>query len=126
MKKVTVGWFEIPVSDMDRAIAFYQKVFGCTLHKMDMGDFKMAMFPGEGGGAGAEGSLVYHKDFYQSSEIAGPLIYFSSEDVVIELEKVVEAGGKIQIPKKMISPEYGYMGVFLDSEGNRIALHSII
>lgn len=122
MKKVTVGWFEIPVVDMDRAISFYQKVFDCSLQKIDMGDFKMAMFPGEGG---AEGSLVLHKDFYKSSDIAGPLIYFSSEDVAIELKKVEEAGGKVQIEKRMISPEYGYMGVFLDSEGNRIALHSI-
>ncbi|MFC5624266.1 VOC family protein [Algoriphagus winogradskyi] len=124
MKKVTVGWFEIPVNDMDRAISFYQKVFSCTLHKMDMGDFKMAMFPGEGEASGAGGSLVLHKDFYKSSELAGPLIYFSSEDVAIELKKVEEAGGKVQIEKRMISPEYGYMGVFLDSEGNRIALHS--
>ncbi|PZX57662.1 hypothetical protein LV84_01791 [Algoriphagus ratkowskyi] len=125
MKKVTVGWFEIPVSDMDRAINFYQKVFDCTLHKLDMGDFQMAMFPGEGGGKGAEGSLVFNKEFYATSNHAGALIYFSSEDVVIELSRVEDAGGTIQIEKKMISPEYGYMGVFLDSEGNRIALHSM-
>lgn len=124
MKKVTVGWFEIPVSDMDRAIFFYQKIFDCTLYKLDMGEFQMAMFPGGGGGKGAEGSLVSHKDFYQTSSLSGVLIYFSSDDVSIELEKVEAAGGIIQIPKKMISPDYGYMGVFLDSEGNRIALHS--
>ncbi|MEB2775012.1 VOC family protein [Algoriphagus sp. D3-2-R+10] len=125
MKKVTVGRFEIPVSDMDRAISFYQKVFDCSLTKIDMGDFQMAMFPGEGGGVGAEGSLVSHKDFYKSSNLAGVLIYFSSVDLSIELAKVEEAGGNVQIPKRMISPEYGYMGVFLDSEGNRIALHSM-
>jgi len=125
MRKVTVGWFEIPVSDLDRAISFYQKVFDCTLHKLDMGDFQMAMFPGEGGGKGAEGSLVYNKEFYKTSNLAGTLIYFSSEDVSIELAKVEEAGGTVPIPKKIISPEYGYMGVFLDSEGNRIALHSL-
>ncbi|RAI88432.1 VOC family protein [Algoriphagus yeomjeoni] len=125
MKNVTVGWFEIPVNDMDRAISFYQKVFNCTLQKMDMGDFKMAMFPGEAEGSGAGGSLVSHKDFYKSSELAGPLIYFSCEDVADVLGIVEKAGGKVQIEKKMISPEYGYMGVFLDSEGNRIALHSL-
>ena len=125
MKKVTVGWFEIPVSDMDRAITFYQKVFDCTLEKIDMEDFQMAMFPGEGGGNGAEGSLVFHKDFYKTSNFAGTLIYFSSDDVSSELAKVEENGGTVQIPKRMISPDYGYMGVFLDSEGNRIALHSM-
>lgn len=125
MKKVTVGWFEIPVNNMDRAISFYQKVFDCSLQKIDMGDFQMAMFPGEGGGKGAEGSLVYHKDFYETSNFAGSLIYFSCDDVSIELAKVKEAGGTVQIPKKMISPDHGFMGVFLDSEGNRIALHSM-
>ena len=125
MKKVTVGWFEIPVNDMGRAISFYQKVFDCQLQTIDMGDFQMAMFPGEGGGKGAEGSLVRHKDFYKTSSIEGTLIYFSSEDVSVELAKVTLAGGTVQIPKRMISPEYGYMGVFLDSEGNRIAVHSM-
>lgn len=125
MKKVTVGWFEISVNNIDRAISFYQKVFDCLLDKIDMGDFKMAMFLGERGGKGAEGSLVYNKEFYKTSNLAGTLIYFSSEDVSIELAKVEESGGTVQIPKKMISPDYGYMGVFLDSEGNRIAQHSI-
>ena len=125
MKRVTVGWFEIPVLEMERAIEFYETVFDCTLQKMDMGDFQMAMFPGDGGGAGAEGSLVYHKDFYKPSNFEGSLIYFSSDDVSIELSKVEEAGGTVQISKRMISPEYGYMAVFLDSEGNRIALHSM-
>ena len=125
MNKVTVGWFEIPVKDMDRAIDFYQKVFDCSLQKVEMGDFQMAMFPGEGGGKGAEGSLVMHKEFYETSNLAGALIYFSSDDVSIELAKVELAGGTVQIPKRMISPDYGYMGVFLDSEGNRIALHSM-
>ena len=125
MKKVTVGWFEIPVKEMDRAIAFYQKVFDCQLQLMDMGDFQMAMFPGEGGGQGAEGSLVFHKDFYEPSGLAGTLIYFVSEDVSIELARIEEAGGTVQISKRMISPDYGFMGVFLDSEGNRIGLHSM-
>lgn len=112
MRKVTVGWFEIPVSDLDRAIFFYQKVYDCTLHKLDMGDFQMAMFPDERGGKGAEGSLVYNKEFYKTSNLAGTLIYFSSEDVSIELAKVEESGGTVQISKRMISPDYGYMGVF--------------
>ncbi|MCE7053069.1 VOC family protein [Algoriphagus sp. AGSA1] len=119
MTEISVGWFEIPVTDMDRAIVFYQKIFDCKLQKIDLGEFQLSRFPGDGGG-----SLVYHKDFYQPSDLAGPLIYFSSDDVSIGLAKVEAAGGTVQIPKKMISPEFGYMGVFLDSEGNRIALHS--
>ncbi len=124
MKNVTVGWFEIPVKDMDRAIAFYEKVFVCQLDKQDMGDFQMAWFPWEESGKGAGGSLVYHKEFYETSGHAGTLIYFSSEDCEVELGRVVEAGGTIQIPKRLIAPDIGYMGVFLDSEGNRIAIYS--
>ena len=125
MKSVTVGWFEIPVQNMDRAIAFYEKVFDCKLDKNDMGDLVMAWFPRDQENLGAGGSLVYHKEFYAPSGHAGTLIYFSSENCEIELARVVEAGGSVQIPKKMIAPDIGYMGVFLDSEGNRIAVHSL-
>ncbi len=125
MKNVTVGWFEIPVEEMDRAISFYEEVFDCKLNKQVMGDFQMAWFPGDQSGKGAQGSLVYHKDFYAISNLAGPLIYFSSEDCSIELDKVEKAGGTVQFPKRLIAPDIGYMGVFLDSEGNRIAVHSM-
>lgn len=125
MKSVTVGWFEIPVKNMDRAISFYEKVFDCKLNKQDMGDFQMAWFPWDESRGGAGGSLVFHEQFYQTSGHAGTLIYFSSEDCSIELGRVEEVGGKVQIPKRMIAPDIGYMGVFLDSEGNRIAVHSL-
>lgn len=126
MKSVTVGWFEIPVSNMDRAIAFYQKVFDCKLDKQDMGDFQMAWFPWDESKGGAGGSLVFHKDFYHPSKLAGALIYFSSEDCEVELSRVKDAGGEVQIPKRMITPDIGFKGVFLDSEGNRIAVHSMV
>lgn len=90
-----------------------------------MGDFQMAWFPWDESKGGAGGSLVFHEKFYQTSSHAGSLIYFTSEDCSIELERVEEAGGKVQITKRLIAPDIGYMGVFLDSEGNRIALHSI-
>lgn len=124
MAQVTVGWFEIPVNDMDRAIAFYEKVFDCKLNKQVMGDFQMGWFPWDENGKGAGGSLVYHKDFYQTSPMAGTLIYFSSKNCEIELNRVKDAGGEVQISKRLIAPDIGYMGVFLDSEGNRIAIHS--
>jgi predicted enzyme related to lactoylglutathione lyase len=124
MAHVTANWFEIPVHDMDRAIVFYEKVFDCKLSKRVMGDFQMAWFPSSKEGKGAEGSLVYHEQFYEPSSLAGTLVYLSSEDCEIELSRVEEAGGKVQFSKRMIAPDIGYMGVFLDSEGNRIAVHS--
>src|SRR5690606_22843641 len=113
-----------PVNDMDRAIGFYEKVFDCKLNKQEMGDFQMAWFPSTEDGKGAEGSLVYHKEFYETSGHAGTLVYFSSGDCEVELTRVEEAGGKVQIAKRLITPDIGHMGVFLDSEGNRIAVYS--
>jgi predicted enzyme related to lactoylglutathione lyase len=72
------------------------------------------------------GSLVHHADFYKPSSTLGPLIYLNGNpDVQIILDRVEKAGGKILVPKTQISPEYGYMGVFIDTEGNRIGLHAV-
>lgn len=121
-----VGWFEIPVTDMERATKFYETVFDVKLERHQMGPLDMAWFPSFEAGKGAAGSLVYHKEWYQPSSIAGVLIYFTtnSGDLNNELARVEPAGGKILIPRKQISEEYGYMAVGLDTEGNRIALHS--
>jgi hypothetical protein len=122
-KPVVVGWFEIPVSNMDRAITFYESVFDTELTRNKMGVLDMAWFPFSEKGVGASGSLVHHAEFYQPSD-SGPLLYFSSEDVDSELNRVEKAGGTILNPKTEISPDIGFMALFLDSEGNRIALHS--
>ena len=55
----------------------------------------------------------------------GTMVYFMCKDVQNELDRIEAAGGQIYQAKKQISPEYGYMGVFIDSEGNRVALHSM-
>jgi len=118
-----VTWFEIPVSDMDRAKIFYETVFNIVISVQDFGGTLMGWFPFSEGGAGASGSLIKN-DAYQASGTHGALIYFGSEDLGIELDRVELAGGKVLKIKTQISPEVGYMGVFIDSEGNRIALHS--
>jgi predicted enzyme related to lactoylglutathione lyase len=119
-----VGWFEIPVADMDRAVKFYETVLDITLERHNFGGLDMAWFP-YADKPGAPGSLVHDEKFYKPSE-EGVLIYFSSPsgDLINELDKVESAGGKVLMQKKLISDDIGYMGLFLDSEGNRIALHS--
>ncbi|WP_445382450.1 VOC family protein [Robiginitalea sp. IMCC43444] len=124
MKQNMVTWFEIPVTDMQRAIKFYEAVFGVAIDLHQMGELEMGWFPSAEGKSGASGTLIRHPDWYFPSESKGPLLYFSSEDVNHELGRVEQAGGKIVVEKRQISPEYGFMGVFIDSEGNRIALHS--
>jgi uncharacterized protein len=123
MKTVTVGWFEIPVLDMDRAIKFYESIFNVKLSRNQMGPLDMAWFPWDEEGKGAGGSLVKHEQHYTPGQ-QGILIYFSSEDVSIESGLVEKAGGKLLKPKTQISPEVGYHALFIDTEGNRIALHS--
>jgi len=120
-----IGWIEIPVTNMERAIKFYEAVFDMKLERHQMGELDMAWFPMMNDKIGASGSLVKHEKWYKPT-LDGPLVYFTafSGDVNNELKKAEAAGGKVWIPKKQISPEIGYMAVFEDSEGNRIALHS--
>ena len=118
-----VGWFEIPVTNMERAKAFYDTVFNIEVQVQNFGEVLMAWFPFDENKPGASGALV-KQEAYVPSGTLGVLIYFSSEDISTELSRVEETGGKVIQPKTQISPEIGYMAIFVDSEGNRIALHS--
>ena len=120
-----VGWFEIPVEDMDRAIRFYETVFDISINRQKMGPLDMGWFPWVENTVGSGGSLVHAPDYYKPTQ-DGVLIYFTafSGDVSIELSRVEGAGGVVLQDKTMISPEHGYMALILDTEGNRIALHS--
>jgi len=119
-----VGWFEIPVNDMERAIKFYEAVFEYKLERHQMGPLDIAWFP-SAEIPGAAGTLVFHKEFYKPSP-EGVLIYFTchSGDLANELARVESAGGKVLMTKKLITDDVGYMALCVDSEGNRIALHS--
>jgi predicted enzyme related to lactoylglutathione lyase len=120
-----ISWFEIPTTDLDRAQKFYETVFDMKMIPLDMPQLKMRMFPVDNI-MNVGGALCYSPDFYKPSSTDGPLIYLNANpDVQNILDKIEVAGGKIVVPKTEISPEYGHMAVFIDSEGNRIALHSI-
>lgn len=125
MKNNTVGWFEIPVNDMERAMSFYEKVFDLKLQRNMVGPLDMAWFPWTEEGAGSPGSLVKHPDFYVPSA-DGVLIYLTahSGDLENELDRVEPNGGKVIQTKTQISDDYGFMALILDTEGNRVALHS--
>ncbi len=125
MKNNVVGWFEIPVENMERAITFYEKVLDLKMTRNEMEPLDMAWFPWIEDGLGTPGSLVFHEEFYKPST-DGVLIYLTahSGDLENELSRVEGAGGKTLQPKTKISDEYGFMALIIDSEGNRIALHS--
>jgi len=123
--KNAISWFEIPATDLPRAQKFYETIFGIKLINMDMPNIKMRMFPLEDM-MGVGGAVVDSGGFHKPSATDGPLIYLNGNpDLQFVLDKVEKAGGKVVVPKTEISPEYGYMGVFTDTEGNRIGLHSI-
>ena len=121
-----ISWFEIPATDLSRATKFYEAIFDTQLIPMDTPDIKMRMFPLQDIMSGVGGAIVDSGGFHAPSATAGPLIYLNANpDVQAVLDRIEAAGGKILTAKTEISPDYGYMAVFLDTEGNRIALHSI-
>ncbi len=121
-----ISWFEIPATDIDRAQKFYETVFQIKMQPMDFQSTKMRMLPIDDPMKGIGGTIIDSGGFHKPSATDGPLIYLNGNpNVQIFLDRVEAAGGKIMVPKTEISPEYGYMAVFLDTEGNRVALHSV-
>ncbi|PHQ56814.1 MAG: glyoxalase [Lutibacter sp.] len=127
MDSNVVCWFEIPVENMQRAVKFYEQVFNFKISVQELGEELMGWFPfsKDKFASNAPGSLIYNPNYYKPSS-NGALIYFSSQtnNVTDELSRVEEAGGKVIVEKRLISKEIGFMGAFIDSEGNRIAVHS--
>ncbi|MFA3791480.1 VOC family protein [Aliiglaciecola sp. SL4] len=120
-----VGWFEIYVDDMDRAKAFYEKVFKTELEAIgDLNDDNLTMvaFPSNMEKYGAAGALVKMAGFSAGGN--STLVYFSCDDCAIEGERVTEAGGQVQ-QEKMSIGNYGFIILALDSEGNMFGLHSL-
>lgn len=117
-----INWFEIPVTDMDRAVKFYSTILDKPVEKAQFGPMPYAflpMVPGEVGGA-----LSQSEDHVPSTH--GVLIYLSGgDDLSGVLSRVEAAGGSILAPKTAIGGEMGYYALFLDSEGNRIGVHSM-
>ena len=124
-KNNVIGWIEVPVKNMDRAIKFYETVFEFKIERHQMGPLDMGWFPYFEEGLGSGGSLVYHKEYYQPST-DGVLVYFTSRtgNLDTELARVEKAGGKVLQGKTLIAENYGYMALLVDTEGNRVAIHS--
>ncbi len=128
MDSQMVGWFEIPVVDMDRAVQFYNEVFQIKISKQQFGSTTMGWFPfsKNANAKGAGGTLIHNPEYYIPSD-QGALVYFTSRsgDLNDELGRIEAAGGEILRTKTQISEDHGYMALFKDTEGNRVALHSL-
>jgi uncharacterized protein len=114
--------FEIPVTDMDRAVAFYEAVFGNQLTREIVDGYEMAFFPRADGQPGASGALA-KGDVYRPSH-DGPVIYFDVPDIDAVLARAAAQGSKVLYPKKDIGAA-GFVAEIEDSEGNRIALSQV-
>ena len=115
-----VGYFEIPVSDLDRAVGFYRRVFGIEFTRETVDGYDMALFPEAEGARGATGALA-KGDVYVPGK-AGPILYFSVASIDTVLERLGELDGVVLYPKKSLGAQ-GFVAEIDDSEGNRIALH---
>ncbi len=116
-------WFEIPALDYDRAKTFYTTILGLEITDMPMPDGKYGFFPHNKDGYGSGGGIMQHESMKPTTD--GPNLYLDAgEDLSIALAKVEPAGGKIIQPKMAIG-ENGFMALFIDTEGNKIALHSM-
>ena len=116
-----VNWFEIATVDLERAKNFYGNVFETQFEFVDMPGSPMYMFAGNPESPGAMGALVKSEENKPSME--GSIIYFSCEDLAVEESRIEQNGGKIIAPKFSIG-EFGFVGLFIDTEGNKIGLHS--
>lgn len=117
-----LNWFEIPVEDFDRARKFYGTIFETELQTHEMGNAKLAFLPC-GPGTGVGGALA--KEDTAKPSMNGTLVYLNANpDLIPVLERIEPAGGKIILPRTQVTEEIGYVAVFQDTEGNRVALHS--
>jgi predicted enzyme related to lactoylglutathione lyase len=124
VKNNPVGWFDIYVDDMKRAVAFYEAVLKQNLKKIGdpTGETEMMSFSGDMISYGASGALV--KSAYSRPGVGGTMVYFSVEDCLAEESRVVAAGGKVIRPKFSIG-EFGWVTLCQDTEGNMFGLNSM-
>jgi len=114
------SWFEIPALNFEKAVAFYDHIYDIKMERIVSATHSMAIFPANGGVGGAvvsgPGSVPGQ---------AGPLVYLNGgNDLEVVLSRVPDAGGRIIMPKTLIDKESGYFAIFIDSEGNKLAIHS--
>ncbi len=116
-----INWFELPATNFSRAVKFYNDITGKELQFFDQGELQMAFFPTENNGVG--GCVTYGNG--NQPNASGALVYLNGgEDLATPLSKVEAAGGSVVMPKTSIG-ENGFMAIFMDTEGNRVALHSM-
>jgi len=119
-----LNWFEIPAEDIERAQEFYEGIFDMEMAPMqEMPGTKMVGFPIDMMSGKVGGALVESENHVPSED--GAVIYLNANpDMQLILDRIEDLEGEIIMPRTQISPEIGYMAFFIDSEGNKVGLHS--
>lgn len=117
-----INWFEIPVSDFERAQQFYSAIYNYEMPKIEMGNVTMGSFPYDES-AGVGGAICYGEG-YEPSEKGAKVYLNGGKDLTEILQRIEGAGGQVIMGKTKISDELGYFAVFADTEGNQLSLYS--
>lgn len=119
--KNLISIVEIPVSDFSRAVKFYEGVWGVTIQVVEMDGVTMGVIPSEEGTVNVV--LAKGNDYKPTTD--GAILYLQAgDDLQPMLNRVKQHGGQISVPKTQISPEMGFFALFMDTEGNKLGLHS--
>lgn len=117
-----INWFEIPSSDFKRATAFYERLFDTTLKVEQTGPVKMGIF---NDATGESCGCVAHSEHYLPGK-DGTVIYLDAMPSIDQvIARIEPAGGTIQMGKMELPDGLGYIAHFVDTEGNRLALHAL-
>ncbi len=123
----TIYWVEIPAINLDRAKKFYETIFNIEMIPVSMPRGKYCIFPVDPNALGAGGAIIEGEGYIPSD--TGRIVYLDrNEDLDIPLLRIEAAGGKIIHPKikNGANGEFGFIAQFIDSEGNKMGLHSNI
>ncbi len=116
-----INWFEIPVVDFQRAKNFYNTIFSFQMQEQQMGEYTMGFFPGDQ--SGVSGAICYGNGYAPSE--TGTLVYLNANGVIDDvIGRIEPAGGKVIMPKSLVTDAIGFIAYFIDTEGNKVGLHS--
>ena len=119
--KNLISIVEIPTIEFPRAVTFYQTILNTSIEEINMDGALMGLFPCDGETVSV--ALINSNQYKTSMD--GTVVYFNAgDDLQIVLDKIKANGGKIIVPKTDIGSGIGFYAMFMDTEGNKLGLHS--